>query len=66
MTQQSRGEDTGVVDGENIAWPQKSRQIGDRAVAYGAGRLVEREQTGLTARHRGLGNQVVRERKVEI
>ena len=66
MTQQSRGEDTGVVDGENIAWPQKSRQIADRAVAHGAGRPVEREQAGLAARRRGLRNQVVGERKVEI
>jgi hypothetical protein len=66
MTQQSRGEDTGVVDGENVPWPQKPRQVADRTVAYGAGRPVEREQAGLTARRRGLGNQVVGERKVEI
>jgi hypothetical protein len=66
MTHQSRGEDTSVVDGENVAWPQKSRQVANQAVAHGAGRPVEREQAGLTARRRGLGNQVLGERKVEI
>ena len=66
MTQQAGGEDTGVVDDENVAWPKKPRQVGDRAVRDGAGRPIEREQAGLTAGGRGLGNQVVGQRKVEV
>jgi hypothetical protein len=66
MTQQASGEHTRIVDGEEIARPEKAWQVGDRAVRDGATRPIEHQQTGLTAWNRGLGDQVVGQREVEV
>ena len=66
MTQQAGGEDAGVVDDEQIAGPQQRRQIGDRPVRHGAGGPIERHQTRLAAWQRGLGDEVVGQREVEV
>ena len=66
MTQQPRGKDARVVDDEDIAGSQKRREIGNRAMFERSSAAIEGQQAGLTARRRRLGDQVYRQREVEV
>jgi hypothetical protein len=66
MTQQARGKDARIVDDEGIAGSQTRREIGNRAMFERPSAAIERQQAGLTARRRRLGDQVLWQREVEV
>jgi hypothetical protein len=66
-TEQARGEDSGVVDDDEIAGTQQLRQRGDPRVRDDPGFAVEVKQTGAAAlRGRLLGDELRWKFEVEV
>jgi len=66
-TEQARGEDSGVVDDDEVAGAQPIRQRGDPRVRDDAGFPVEMKQTGPAAlRGRLLGDELRWKIEVEV
>ena len=61
---QLRGNDLGIVEDQNVHWPQQLRQIADNMVGYPV--AVDLQQFRAVARHRrSQSDPVLRQRKIE-